>query len=229
MIMNKHQILDRVRLKITWSGVRWEYTVFLVFFALLLGCELISYPSPPPPIPADTPVSELRKMVVDLSLEESVRFDAAERLGEMGPAAASAVPELTQALSLPSHDVRAEAAWALGQIGPEAAPAIPVLIERLAPGNDRKVRGEAAWALGRIGPPNSSAVPRLVQNLTDKDWYVRGSAAWAIARITGNHFPDADGDGRGFSGTGTPEKELLIVIAAREWWQKEGQYQDWGN
>src|SRR5581483_5023738 len=60
-----------------------------------------------------------------------VRWQAAEILGQIGPAATPAVPALTAALKDSDPHVRTVAATALGQIGKEAASAAPQLIEML--------------------------------------------------------------------------------------------------
>lgn len=63
--------------------------------------------------------------------DPEVRRQAARALGQMGPEAEPAVPELTQALSDKEATVRLAAAQALGRIGPAAAPAIPALVDAL--------------------------------------------------------------------------------------------------
>ena len=57
----------------------------------------------------------------------SVRWKAAEALGNIGPEAKGAVPALTKALQDESCIVRMRAASALGRMGPEAKQAVDSL------------------------------------------------------------------------------------------------------
>jgi HEAT repeat protein len=59
----------------------------------------------------------------------NVRSGAASVLGEIGPAAKDAVPDLIEALK--DRDMRPIAVGALGRIGPAAKDAVPALIEAL--------------------------------------------------------------------------------------------------
>jgi HEAT repeat protein len=70
-------------------------------------------------------------------------------LGQIGPAAKTAVFPLTVSLKDDNERVRSKAAGALGKIGPEAKVAVPALTELLAD-HDDKVRAAAAEALERI-------------------------------------------------------------------------------
>jgi HEAT repeat protein len=90
---------------------------------------------------------------------------ALEVLGEMGPAAASAVPTLQKLLARPkladigSHwgpPHRAAIVRALGLIGPAAAPAVPQLTPLLK-GHNAQLRAEVVQALARISPPAANA------------------------------------------------------------------------
>ena len=71
---------------------------------------------------------------------------AATVLRQIGPAAKTAIPTLTELLKDKEAKVRAAAAGALGKIGPDAMPAIPVLAELLKDQN-RLVRSDIALAL----------------------------------------------------------------------------------
>lgn len=57
----------------------------------------------------------------------SVRADAAQALGRIGPPASEAVPALAEVLRNDAPFCRWHAAWALGQIGEAARPAVPPL------------------------------------------------------------------------------------------------------
>jgi HEAT repeat protein len=87
-------------------------------------------------------------------------------LGDMGPAAKSAVPALIKLLENPKLPMagmpfgpphRQAVVTCLGQIGPEASPALPVLLETLKISN-LLVRQEVSLALARIGPAAKRAV-----------------------------------------------------------------------
>ena len=137
----------------------------------------------------------------------TVRWKAAEALGNMGPSAASAIPALTNALSDEVDTVRWKAAEALGKMGPSAASAIPALIRasnntggtaealgRIGPAaipaliealkeEGERGRYRAADALGRIGPKARSAVPALGRAMRDKDPRLAEKATYALAKI----------------------------------------------
>jgi hypothetical protein len=59
------------------------------------------------------------------SADINIRRDAARVLGEIGPGAKDAVPELVEALD--DADMDLIAVWALGRIGPAAIAAVPAL------------------------------------------------------------------------------------------------------
>ena len=136
-----------------------------------------------PTFPSD--VRALSSLLHDSDLD--IRRVAACQLGDLGPAAAPAVPDLIQALS-DEREVRGCAASALSKIGPAAAPAVPELTKMLN-GDWVGNRVSAAEALGNIGPDASSAVPTLITALlTDKEAMVRIRAARALGQIG---HPDA--------------------------------------
>jgi hypothetical protein len=108
---------------------------------------------------------------------EWVRF-----IGYFGPDAASAVPDLTAALTDDSPVVRSAAAQSLAEIGPMAAAAIPSLAKALSDSNPH-VRDLAAIALRTMGPKAAVAVPELTQALNDPVNYVRAPAAEALGAI----------------------------------------------
>lgn len=181
-------------------------------------------PSPSPTAPSTIP--ELIESLSDPNYQ--VRLVATYALRKMGGAAEQAVPALTATLSDDVSDVRASAADALGEIGPGAALAVPALIEILRSDDFVHARTSAAKALGKIG--DTSAVPALAEILWDQKAqeaykFIPINAAKAIAWLTDNQFPDS---GRGSHGYRVNDDgEPLIVIAAREWWEREGQYQEW--
>lgn len=113
--------------------------------------------------------------------DANVRGTAAARLGRVGPAAATAVGDLANALADKAPAVCDKAREALQQIG---APAVPVLIERLA-ANDPQVRRRAVLGLAAIGPRAKPALDALKKLQTDPDQEVKQLAAMAIQRIEG--------------------------------------------
>lgn len=111
-----------------------------------------------------------------------IKYWAILVLGDLGPKAKAAVPQLTALLKDESIQVRREAAMALGAIGKDAAPAVPAIIGKL---NDKEmaVRFAAAYALGILGPDAKAAVPALTTALQGDNEFLRVQAAWALAKI----------------------------------------------
>jgi HEAT repeat protein len=146
-------------------------------------------------------------------------------LGNIGPQAKPAVPLLIDMLEYEKNAfTRSLIAETLGKIGdPEA---LPVLFRMLQVERDVifDAREEAARAVGRFGGQARFVVPTLVKLLDDENHYLTGKSACAIAKITGESFPDSEGE---CSFISPKNGEARIVTAAREWWQKEGQFQDW--
>lgn len=96
-------------------------------------------------------------------------------LGEIGRAAAAAVPFLLDLIKDPDTDQQWYAIEALGKIGD--ASVVPALATKLQSPN-AQTRAETATALGRIGDP--SAVPLVVPALSDPDRTVRRAAVEAV-------------------------------------------------
>lgn len=155
--------------------------------------------------------------------------------------ASDATPGLIRVMMSPPshpHHVRQAAARALGAIGdPVAVPYL--LLVLLSDDEEVWVRRSAAIALAHYGPEAVCAVPYLVSLLDSPESNVRISAAIVIGQATGNRFPDGERDNwmheyeSGGYSVGpwqfeeSADGEYLIVIAAREWWQEDGQYQEW--
>ena len=85
------------------------------------------------------------ELVSDAPLNPTIRAEAANALGNLGPEAKVAIPQLTQALKDPNKTVRGKAARALVEAGPEA---VPALIDSLKD-KDESVRDFAVSALWR--------------------------------------------------------------------------------
>jgi HEAT repeat protein len=113
--------------------------------------------------------------------EIGLRTRAARALGDLGPAAKAALPNLIDALQDPGSTLRYWAVRALGEIGSEAEAAVPYLIDALNDPDSDAVRSAAANALTRIDP--RGAVSVLIEALKDPDTSVRASAAYALGDI----------------------------------------------
>src|ERR1035437_5404635 len=104
--------------------------------------------------------SRLRRMLfgnADIPRAVKLRCGAARCLGMLGPEAASAAPQLAQALRDPEPAVRNDAVLALGQLGTAAVPHLTLALQE----QDPHVRQAAAFFLGRMGQEAAPAVPGL--------------------------------------------------------------------
>jgi uncharacterized protein (TIGR03067 family) len=113
--------------------------------------------------------------------DEAVLRVVVDALGEMGSAAAPAVPLLAEGLKAPNADVRLRAVTALGKIGAASPETVPTLFTALNDA-DARVRGAAVDALGEIGAASGGTLPALVTSLKDADARVRYSALAAIGQ-----------------------------------------------
>jgi TolB-like protein len=93
--------------------------------------------------------------------DSDARAKAARRLGEIGPAAKTAVPALTAALRDQSPYVRFKAAEALGKIGRDARSAVPEL-KRLRSDPEKGVQANAWEALKMIGDSGPGEVAAAI-------------------------------------------------------------------
>jgi HEAT repeat protein len=123
-------------------------------------------------------VSDLTNLLKES--EEDVRKTAVEVLGNVGPEAKEAVPDLVEAANDKYIAVREAAVRVLGKIGPDAVAAVSALIKVLQDDVDVDVRSSAAVALGNIG--HQRAVLALIKAL-EPDEYVRYFASEASGRI----------------------------------------------
>jgi HEAT repeat protein len=149
--------------------------------------------------PAELHEKIVPKLIPVLRSErENDKFVAAKVLGDYGPAARSAVPDLLPMLKGTQHERnRAAAAKALGQILKDAKPDDEVekvtqaLTSKFNEEYDQysDVRREAVRALGMIGPAAKSCIPKLTRALTDfakhseQHQMVRQQAAWTCGRM----------------------------------------------
>lgn len=122
-------------------------------------------------------VPALRKLLATSSWP----YGAVHALGNIGPDAAAAVPDLLERLESKDGDVRAYAAGALWKINqhPRAIPAL--LAELKSP-----VEGSPYYAIitaGEIGPPAKAGVPELIKALSHREIYVRQEALRALEKV----------------------------------------------
>ncbi|REJ64572.1 MAG: HEAT repeat domain-containing protein [Planctomycetota bacterium] len=109
-------------------------------------------------------------------------------LGEIGPDAAPAVPDLVAALEGESADVRAQILFAIGNIGEGIAPAMSAAQAALAD-EDVAVQRAAVYVLGRMGAEAKEAIDDLTPLMTVEDQEDDDAmalalyAAWAIVSI----------------------------------------------
>ena len=105
---------------------------------------------------------------------------SAYTLGQIGPAAQTAVTDLIRALSSSDAALRAAAAQALGRIGPPAAAAVDSLSQAVAD-TQHHVRSSAIVALGKIGSAAADSTARLIDALSDSQ--LRSHARAALIQI----------------------------------------------
>jgi hypothetical protein len=109
----------------------------------------------------------------------SAKIAALWELAEKGPAAADAIPAISDALRVSHADIRADAAITLAAMGEQAADVVPRLTDTLHDGEDR-VRASAAAALGRLGLNADLVVPELASTLHAPNAEVVLAAAAAL-------------------------------------------------
>jgi HEAT repeat protein len=104
-------------------------------------------------------------IVVALTNQDGVvRAAAANGLGEIGPAAQRAIPDLIRVLKDPFHVARISAAQSLGTLRAHPEIVVPALVDALSD-EENAVRQEAARSLGEFGAAARSAVPALLRDL----------------------------------------------------------------
>ena len=106
---------------------------------------------------------------------------AATILGDIGPAAAPAVPNLVQLLDSDESDARRAALLAIAGIGPGASSAADKLLEILN-GTNEAARPGAAYALARIGAQQATPALKKVLAETD-DERLQLATAWALVML----------------------------------------------
>jgi hypothetical protein len=132
----------------------------------------------------------LTRVASSSQVEDLLRAQAIDALGEIGQEASSAVPNLIEIAaawepSTPHYYPCTAAIRALGAIGPSARSAIPVLVDAFRRDPDGAVQQAVVEALGRVGPDAVSACAVINSALQSADWQLRISAAVATRRIAG--------------------------------------------
>jgi len=112
----------------------------------------------------------------------SIRGSAAEGLGEIGPAARSAVGALTKSLTDSDTYVRAHSARAIGSIAVASDPVVDALARALTD-REKYVRTVAAHALGAMGPKAKRAAPALLAAVGDPNSETAYAACEALTRM----------------------------------------------
>ncbi|HVK09773.1 MAG TPA: HEAT repeat domain-containing protein [Gemmataceae bacterium] len=131
----------------------------------------------PPPDPPAVAVEALRTLIGDTA--STVRLQAAEALGRLGPAAFPACSHLVARLRDEDETVRCAAAITLGGLKcPEAVEPLRMLLQDPSP----EVKAAAAKGLAALNAYAAPAVPELVPLLQDQDQAVRDAAAEAIGK-----------------------------------------------
>jgi HEAT repeat protein len=113
--------------------------------------------------------------------ESKARYWGLLLLGEVGPAAKSAVPDIIALFADERPEVRRQAAMTLGEIGPASKDAVPALIKML---DDKEAAASfsAAFALGKIGDPRANAA--LEKKMAGNGpLFLRTVCAWALIQI----------------------------------------------
>jgi hypothetical protein len=130
------------------------------------------------------------------------------------------------------HHIQAAVANTLSKIGNPAS--IPYLLSIVLSSNELDwVRKSTAIALARYGSDATCAVPYLIPMLDSTVPDLRISTAIIISQATENKFLDSEPENWDPDLLG-PWKfetqangEYSIVIAAKNWWQKEGSLKNW--
>jgi HEAT repeat protein len=133
---------------------------------------------------------EVPALVASLKAADAhARAEAAEDLGQVGPAARSAAGALRRALEDADPFVRVAAAKGLALVNPDDRAALPALVGALKE-KDGQVRAAAAGALAAAGRPAGAAAGELRSALReDPDERVRRCAAFALGQAArGGHL-----------------------------------------
>ena len=151
--------------------------IALFFAGVVTAAVVQAQPGNPAQNRVDSLVSQLK------NTEAGEQFRAVAELGDLGPLAKSAVPELVKTLNQ-SDDLalKHEVLIALGRIGTESAQAVPEITKFLK--NESPLLQHAAiHALRQIGPAAKAAVPELSQAAKSDNLVIAVSAAWGLVSV----------------------------------------------
>jgi HEAT repeat protein len=109
-----------------------------------------------------------------------VRNSALDVLGEIGPKAKLALPNLMQLVADSTNETRVHVLPVLSKVGREDA--LPTLMTALSD-HDGEVRNASAFAMVELGAAAKPATPALIKCLKDSNLNVRANAAWALGSI----------------------------------------------
>ena len=123
-------------------------------------------------------VEPLRKALKN----EKLSYWACVALADIGPQAATAVPDLIDVLDHGEPEVRMQSLLALAAIGPAAAPAVPTIVGLVEDDEFEAVRFSAAYALGEIGQENAEATKALVAAARSGKPLLKAVSLWVLAR-----------------------------------------------
>ena len=130
-------------------------------------------------------IKHLPSLINNLSSTDSKTYrEAADRIGDYGERATSAIPYLINELKY--EDKRIFTCNALAAIGKVALPDLIYALDS----DDRDTRSGAAYAISEMGPIAKDAVPLLIQRLTDEpDWQVKAWIIYGLGEIGYASFP----------------------------------------
>jgi HEAT repeat protein len=112
-----------------------------------------------------------------------VRRAAANALGQVGPGAAKALPELRVAVKDEDKFVRCHAMRAIGGLGKDGADAVPEVIRCLKEDSNTEARVAAIEALGSLGLNVAEAVDALTAASRSSQTAIRDAALEALRKI----------------------------------------------
>lgn len=125
------------------------------------------------------------------SPDAGTRRQAARALGELGPAAVSAVDALESGVDDPDPGVRQAACRALGEIG-EVSPSTTAALQEGLSDPQLSVRLASAFALLKLAPDDHAYVPVLTTAMEQGEGgtivavgRMGGAASWALPTLTG--------------------------------------------
>jgi len=134
--------------------------------------------------PSADPV-ELAVRTLEEALDDeaaTVRAEAVEALGRIGPPAASVAPRLIALAGEEDESLRCQVARSLGAVGGEPGPTVEALVGLLGDAG-AEVKAAAAASLGGLKGDAAAAVSALSALLQDREESVRTAAAEAIAQV----------------------------------------------